>query len=81
MTAGYTFIKAVITNLIIMFRNSCKDLTRNAIANITNSIIAIILVRGTNIRDTPGTPREWKNGRNETSNKEEWRHKLRQKAT
>jgi hypothetical protein len=43
----------------------------SAIANITNNIIAITLTRGTNIRDTPASSPEWKNGRNEILTKEE----------
>jgi hypothetical protein len=66
MMVGFTFIKAVITVLIITFRKTCEGITRSAIANITNSIIAIILSRGTNIRDTPGAPQERKNGGIET---------------
>jgi hypothetical protein len=66
MMVGFTFFKAVITVLIITFRKTCEDLTRSAIANITNSFIVNILSRGTNIRDTPGTPQEKKNGGNET---------------
>ncbi len=66
MTAGFTIIKGVITVLIITFRKTGEDITRSAIANITNSIIAIILSPGTNIRDTPDNPQKRKNGRNET---------------
>jgi hypothetical protein len=65
MMAGFTFIKAVSTVFIITFRKTSEDITRSAIANITNSIIAIILIRGTNIRGTQGTPQEGKNGRDE----------------
>jgi hypothetical protein len=79
--AGFTFIKAVITVFIITFPKTGEDITRSAIANIMNSIIAIILIRGTNIRDTPATLQERKNGGNETYNKGEWRYKSRQKAT
>jgi hypothetical protein len=66
MMAGFTFIKVVSTVFIITFRKTSEDITRSDIANITNSIIAIILSRGTNIRDTPGTPQDRKNGGNET---------------
>jgi hypothetical protein len=66
MMAGFTFIKVVSTVFIITFRKTSEDITRSDIANITNSIIAIILSRGTNIRDIPGTPQERKNGGNET---------------
>jgi len=66
MMAGFTFIKVVSTVFIITFRKTCEDITRSAIANITNSIIGNILTRGTNIRDTQGTPQERKNGGNET---------------
>jgi predicted ThiF/HesA family dinucleotide-utilizing enzyme len=66
MMAGFTFIKAVSTVFIITFRKTSEDITRSAIANITNSIIAIILSRGTNIPDTQGIPQERKNGGTET---------------
>lgn len=66
MMAGFTFIKVVITVLIMTFRKMREDITRSVIANIMNSIIAIILRRETNIRDTPDNPREGKNGGNET---------------
>ena len=66
MMARFTIIKAPSIGFIITFRKHSKDITRNAIANIMNSIIVIIIIRGTNIRDTQGTPQEWKNGRNKT---------------
>ena len=64
--AGFTFMVAVDTVFIITLRKTSGDITTSATANITNSIIAIILTRGTNIRDTPGTPQDRKNGGNET---------------
>jgi hypothetical protein len=63
MMAGFTFTKVVSSVFIIMFRKSSEDITRSVIANTTNSIIEIILSRGINIRDIPGTPQESKNGR------------------
>ncbi len=65
MMAGFTFIKAVITVFIITYRKTSKDITRSNIANITNRIIAITLIHGTDIRDTPDTLQEGKNGGNE----------------
>ncbi len=41
-----------------------EDITRGAAAIITNNIIAIVLTRGGNIRDTPGNPEDRKIGCN-----------------
>jgi hypothetical protein len=64
--AGFTFMMAKRIVFIIMLRKNSEDNTRSAIANITNSIITIILTRGNNIRATPGTPQDKKIGGNET---------------
>jgi hypothetical protein len=36
------------------------DIAREAAANITSSVIAIVLTRGTNIQDTPGSSEDRK---------------------
>ncbi len=79
--AGSTSMMAVRSVFIITFRKTSEDITRSTIEKITNSIIAIIVTGRTNIRDTPGNPRERKTGGNETCDQEEWRFALKQKTT
>ena len=55
---------AVRTVFTIMLRKTSEDITRIATAIIANSIIAIVLTRGANIRDTPGNTKDRKIGRN-----------------
>jgi hypothetical protein len=62
MMAGFTFMRVVRTVFIITLRKTSEDITTSAIANITNSTIVNILTRRTNIRDTPATPQDRKNG-------------------
>jgi hypothetical protein len=66
MMVEFTIIKAVISVLIITFRKTCEEITRSGTEKIANSIIAIILTGGTNIRNTLGHPQDIKVGRNET---------------
>lgn len=54
------------TVLVITLRKRSEDITTSATANITNSIIAIILTNGTNIRGIPSNPQDGKIGGNET---------------
>ena len=54
------------TVLIITLRKRSEDITTSATANITNSIIAIILINGTNIPGIPSNPQDRKIGGNET---------------
>jgi hypothetical protein len=63
---GFTFMRAVRTVFIITLHKTSEDSTTSATANITNSIIANILSRRTNIPDTPGTTQDRKNGGIET---------------
>jgi hypothetical protein len=81
MMAGFTFIRAVRSVFIITLRKTCEEITKSTTAKIANSIIAIIINGGTNIRDTPGHHRERKIGGNETCDREEWRFTWRKKAT
>jgi len=63
---GFTFMMAVHTVLIITLRKTSEDITTSAIVDISNSIIAIILTRGTSIRAIPDNPQDMKNGGIET---------------
>jgi len=63
---NFTVMIAVRTVLIITLRKRSEDITTSAIANITNSIIEIILTDGTNIPGIPGNPQDRKIGGNET---------------
>jgi hypothetical protein len=63
---GFTIIMGACTVLIITLRKRSEDITTSATANITNSIIAIILTNGTNIPVIPGNPQDRKIGGNET---------------
>jgi len=51
--ANFAVMMAVRTVFIITLRKTNEGITRSATANITNSIIAIALTRGTNIRNSP----------------------------
>jgi hypothetical protein len=64
--AGFTVIMGACIVLIITLRKRSEDTTTSATANITNSIIAIILTNGTNIRGIPSNPQDRKIGGNET---------------
>ena len=66
MMVDFTFIKAVISVLIITFRKTCEEITRSGTEKIVNSIIAIILTGGTNIRNTLGHPGDLTIGSDET---------------
>jgi len=63
---GFMFMMAVRTVFIITLHKTSEDITTSATANIMKSIIANILNRQTNIRDTQGTPQDRKNGGIET---------------
>ena len=63
--AGFTIMMEARTVLIITLRKRSEDITTSATANITNSIIAIILTNGTNIPGIPGNPQDRKIGGNE----------------
>jgi hypothetical protein len=71
--AGSTSMMAVHSVFIITFRKTSEDITRSATAQIATSIIAIIITGRTNIRDTPGNPRERKIGGNDICDPEEGR--------
>jgi hypothetical protein len=64
--AGFTIMMAARTVFTITLRKISEDITTSATANITNSIIAIILTNGTNIRGIPSNPQDRKKGGNET---------------
>jgi len=64
--AGFTIIVEARTVLVITLRKRSEDIMTSATANITNSIIAIILTNGTNIRGIPSNPQDGKIGGNET---------------
>jgi hypothetical protein len=63
---GFTIMIEARTVLVITFRKRSEDITTSATANITNSIIAIILNNGTNIRGIQSNPQDSKIGGNET---------------
>jgi len=63
---GFTITVEARTVLVITLRKRSEDITTSATANITNSIIAIILTNGTNIPGIPGNPQDRKVGGNET---------------
>ena len=65
ITAGFTIMMEARTVLVITLRKTSEDITTSATANITNSIIAIILTNGTNIPGIPGNPQDRKIGGNE----------------
>ena len=58
MKMSFAFLNELLT------QDTSEDITRSATAIITNSIIAIVLTRGANIRDTPGNPEDRKIGWN-----------------
>jgi hypothetical protein len=64
--AGFTIMVEARTVLVITLRKRSEDITTSATANITNSIIAIILTNGTNIPGTASNPQDRKIGGNET---------------
>jgi hypothetical protein len=66
MMADFTVMIEARTVLVITLRKRSEDITTSATAKITNSIIAMILTNGTNIRGIPRNPQDMKIGDNET---------------
>jgi hypothetical protein len=65
MMAGFTIMIEARTVLVITLRKRSEDITTSATAKTTNSIIAIILTNGTNIRGIPSNAQDMKIGGNE----------------
>jgi hypothetical protein len=63
---GFTITMAVRSVFIMTLRKTNEHITTSSTAKIANSIIAIILSGETNIRNTPGHPRDRKIRGNET---------------
>jgi hypothetical protein len=64
--ADFTIIVEARIVLVITLRKRSEDITTSATANIGNSIIAIILTNGTNIRGIQSNPQDMRIGENET---------------
>ena len=64
--AGFTIIVGAYTVLAITLHKRSEDITTSATANITKSMIAIILTNGTNVQGIPSNPQDMKIGGNET---------------